>query len=169
MISLIGSNSKSHNIKILAPFTYMYVVILNARCGDSTDFIEGVDNLPLRTVLDFTHNAYSDIFIGFLINVKCCIVNGRNSVQDDFTFISTRGSSVVDYCLLCISNFSVIRASSLVAEAGVISQVDPSSKIPDHSFLRWLFGLEFNLFQALKIRLHPEELSMIWEIYLTIF
>ena len=61
---------------------------------------------------------YSDIFIDFLINVNCCIVNGRNSIQDDFTFVSPRGSSMVDYCLVpyehlrCISNFSVIRASS---------------------------------------------------------
>ena len=37
----------------------------------------------------------------------------------------------------------MIRASSLASEAGVIGQVDPSSKLPDHSFLHWTFGLGF--------------------------
>ena len=128
----------------------------NARCGDATDFIEGVDNLPIRTALDFTHNAYSDVFIDFLINVNCCIVNGRNSIQDDFTYVSTRGSSVVDYCLVPyenlfnISNFSVKRASSLATETGAIGQVDPVSKIPDHSFLCWSFGLDFSFTASAK-------------------
>ena len=122
----------------------------NARCGDATDFIEGVDQLPQRTVLDCTNNAYSDVFIDFLINVNCCIVNGRNSVKDDFTYVSTRGSSVVDYCLVpyenlkSISNFSVKRASTLATETGAIGQVDPVSKIPDHSFLQWTFSLDFS-------------------------
>ena len=43
-----------------------------------------------------------------------------------------------------ISNFSVIRASTLEAESGVLGQVDPLSKIPDHSLLRWYFGLDFS-------------------------
>ena len=37
----------------------------------------------------------------------------------------------------------MIRASSLASQAGVIGQVDPSSKLPDHSFLHWNFGLGF--------------------------
>ena len=120
----------------------------NARCGDMSDFIEGVDHLPERHVVDFSLNAYSDIFIDFLINVNCCIVNGRNSVSDDFTFVSTRGCSVVDYCLtpyeslLRVSNFEVIRASQLVQNANILGQVDMSYAIPDHSFLKWSFKLD---------------------------
>ena len=121
----------------------------NARCADATDFITGVDKLRIRTALAFTHNAYSESLVDFLINVNCCIVNGRNSIQDDFTYVSTRGSSVVHYCLVPyenlsnISNISVKRASSLTTETGAIWQVDPVSKIPDHSFLHWSFGLDF--------------------------
>ena len=81
------------------------------------DFIEGLDQLPERQITDFTLNAYSDLFIDFLINVNCCIVNGRNSIVNDYTFVSTRGCSDVDYCLTAyetlsrISNFKVVRAS----------------------------------------------------------
>ena len=75
-------------------------------------------------------------------------MNGRNSVLNDYTFVSTRGCSVVDYCLIpyenlhSISNFSVIRASSLVTDAGVLGNIDPTSKLPDHSVLRWSFSLD---------------------------
>ena len=41
-----------------------------------------------------------------------------------------------------ISNFSVIRASSLVTDAGVLGNIDPTSKLPDHSVLRWSFSLD---------------------------
>ena len=85
---------------------------------------------------DYAHNAYCETCIYFLINVNCCIVNGRDSVHNDFTFVSPRSCSVVDYCLisyyvnLCdISNFSVIRESTLATDAGVIGHVDPSSKL----------------------------------------
>ena len=94
------------------------------------DYIEGVDHLPERQVIDYTLNAYSDLFVDFLINVNCCIVNGRNSTADDYTFVSTRGCSVVDYCLTAyetlsrISNFKVLRASQLVQDSNSLGQVD---------------------------------------------
>ena len=75
-------------------------------------------------------------------------MNGRNSVLNAFTFVSPRGCSVVDYCLIPyenlhnISNFSVIRASSLVTDAGVLGNIDTTSKLPDHSVLHWSFSLD---------------------------
>ena len=119
----------------------------NARCGDMADFIEGVDQLPERQITDLTLNAYSDLFIDFLINVNCCIVNDRNSIVNDYTFVSTRGCSDVDYCLTAygtlsrISNFKVVRASQLVHDANILGQVDTSHAIPDHSILQWSFSL----------------------------
>ena len=111
------------------------------------DYIEGVDHLPERQVIDYTLNAYSDLFVDFLINVNCCIVNGRNSTADDYTFVSTRGCSVVDYCLTAyetlsrISNFKVLRASQLVQDSNSLGQVDIVHAVPDHSFLQWSFSL----------------------------
>ena len=67
----------------------------NARCGDLSDFIKGIDNLPLMYLIDYSYNANSDMVIDFLINVNCCIVNCRNSVHSYFTFESPRGCSAV--------------------------------------------------------------------------
>lgn len=81
----------------------------NSRCGNESDYIEGVDNLCQRDVL---------------ISVNCCILNGRNFVNNDFTCVSTKGCSVVDYCIVPYDNlnlfkdFCVIRANDLVTSAG---------------------------------------------------
>ena len=69
----------------------------NARCADIPDHIEGVDDLPPRDVIDWSVNNYGDPFCEFLTSVNCCIVNGRNSTQNDFT---CRNVSVVDYCII---------------------------------------------------------------------
>ncbi|CAC5376127.1 unnamed protein product [Mytilus coruscus] len=68
----------------------------NSRCGDMLDYIPDVDSLPERHVVDFKCNTYGSIFCDFLSYVSCCIPNGRNMTQNDFTYVSTRGSSVVD-------------------------------------------------------------------------
>ncbi|VDH98527.1 Hypothetical predicted protein [Mytilus galloprovincialis] len=58
------------------------------------DFIPGIDIFPERKVLDFTANAYGKNVCDFCINANCCILNGRSSKKDNFTFVSTQGSSV---------------------------------------------------------------------------
>ena len=49
-------------------------------------------------------------------------MNGRNTLRNDFTFVSTRGTSVVDYCI-CTVNFlchiislTVLEFSSLYSD-----------------------------------------------------
>ena len=59
----------------------------NSRCANKTDYIEGVDNLPERDVMNFKDNAYGDVFIDFLVNGNCCILNGRNHVNNEFTYL----------------------------------------------------------------------------------
>ena len=73
---------------------------LNSRCGDSEDFISGVDCIPMRQVVDYKSNAYGDHLIQFLIDCNMCMLNGRNYICNDCTSISTKGHSVVDYCLV---------------------------------------------------------------------
>lgn len=114
----------------------------NSRCGELQDFIVGVDDIPERDIIDFTANAYGELFIEFLINSNMCMLNGRNCVQNDYTSVSVKGSSVVDYCItthdnLCnFSNFSVTLTSDLINTAGNLSILAPTS-IPDHSLLTW--------------------------------
>jgi len=61
--------------------------------------IEGVDNTPPRIHIDTYKNAYCDLFIDFCIDSNMCVLNGR-SATDDFTCISDKGKSVVDYTVV---------------------------------------------------------------------
>lgn len=118
----------------------------NSRCANGDDFIRGVDMIPDRDVIDFRSNSFGDVLCDFLINANLCILNGRNTVMNDFTYVSTRGLSVVDYCLVPyesldkFNDFNVIRASSLASQVGVIGMVEPRV-VPDHSLLEWKFDV----------------------------
>ena len=113
----------------------------NARISDVSDYIEGVDNLPCRNVVDFTKNTHGDIFCDFLVNSNCCVLNGRHSISNDFTCISSKGMSVVDYIIVpyedlsLFSNFEVTRVSE-IAPTGTESRY-----MPDHSLLSCLFDI----------------------------
>ncbi|CAG2203532.1 unnamed protein product [Mytilus edulis] len=108
------------------------------------DYIPGVDNLPEREVIDFKANSYGEIFCEFLSNVNCCVLNGRNHLNNDYTYVSTRGSSVVDFCITPFENinsfkkFEVIRASDLANKSLTTGSIEPKY-IPDHSVLCWEF------------------------------
>ncbi|MES9880125.1 MAG: reverse transcriptase family protein [Sedimenticola sp.] len=111
---------------------------LNGRCGKLSDFIEGVDNLPERDILDYTTNAHGYSLIDFLINSNMCILNGRNTHTNDFTSVSTKGLSVVDYCLVehgalkYFNDFRVLRVSEVINAGG-----HTPTALPDHSLLTW--------------------------------
>ena len=117
----------------------------NSRCGENADYIAGVDEVTDRDVVDFTCNFYGDIFIDFLVNANYILrmLNGRNFIHNDFTSVSSKGSAVVDYCVVShdslstFKQFTVIRATELVNRAIVERGLSPSS-IPDHSPLTWV-------------------------------
>ncbi len=72
---------------------------LNARVGDKADFIEGIDDITPRRVLDNVSNKHGDALLEFLLSSKMCLLNGRVTPEyDNYTSISTKGSAVVDYC-----------------------------------------------------------------------
>ncbi|VDH90239.1 Hypothetical predicted protein [Mytilus galloprovincialis] len=132
----------------------------NSRCSDFSDFIEGVDQLPERNIVDFQHNSYGSVFCDFLIDVNCCILNGRNSLHNDYTFISTRGSSVVDYCVLpyeqlkSFSDFTVHRTTELIKNIGMVDKFDLRRIVPDHSVLTWSMSLNFNFVDNISLNDH---------------
>ena len=114
---------------------------LNSRT-EEYDFIEGVDHVPPREILDFTNNAYGNGLIDFLVDSRMCMLNGRMG-RNDFTCVSTRGKSVVDYAIVpheqlpSCSDFTVSRLSQLIQERGLCVP----DKIPDHSLLEWTIDL----------------------------
>ncbi|CAG2197790.1 unnamed protein product [Mytilus edulis] len=80
---------------------------LNSRCADMEDFIPWVDDIMERDVIDYVSNAYGEILCDFLINSNCCILNGRNTKSNNYTYVSKRGSSVVDYCIVPYENLDM--------------------------------------------------------------
>ena len=81
---------------------------LNTRVGQESDYIEGVDDVKPREVIDDTINRYGDHFLDFLINCNFCMLNGRLGTND-FTHTSKRGRSVVDYAWVPHNNMQIIR------------------------------------------------------------
>ena len=63
-----------------------------------------VDSVPKGVILDAASpNTHDKELIEFVRDVGMVVLNGRGSSNNhSFTFISTNGSSVVDYCLIPI-------------------------------------------------------------------
>ncbi len=86
--------------------------------------------------VDFDINSYGNNLIEFLTDSSCCVVNGRNSICDDFIHIGSTGRSVVDYCItphetLCLfRGFSVVRITKVMDAVGLTVE-----KPPDHSII----------------------------------
>ena len=123
----------------------------NSRCGDLEDFIAGVDSIPDQNVIDYTINKEGERFCEFLIDSNCCMMNGRNCQNNDFTFISTSGSSVIDYCVVPyeyisnIQDFSVQPTSKLISGSNIHYTLDSPGTYPDHSLLVWTIVVENNV------------------------
>lgn len=113
----------------------------NSRIGTLNDFSD-FDSIRSRTAIDKTVNQHGKSFLEFLNESKTCVLNGRyDSNKDNFTCISGRGKSVVDYmCVphdvleLC-SSFQVITTRSVIEQNNLFQFLGERSKIPDHSIL----------------------------------
>lgn len=110
----------------------------NSRVGDASEYIAGVDDVILRDVIDHSSNVNGDLFIEFLVDCGMCMVNGRVG-QNDFTHVSHRGKSVVDYVCIpyeqlpSVSDFHVHLMSDLMNALNC----QGVTKVPDHSVLTW--------------------------------
>ena len=88
------------------------------------------------------------MLLDFLINSSCVMLNGRSMTHNDYTSISVKGVSVVDYAIVSQdhlhrhSNFQVIRAHQLFNETDLVGRCDPDHKISDNSVLEWQYELD---------------------------
>ena len=113
----------------------------NGRIGNKKDFNTAIESLPTRSVIDNNTNKYGEYLIDFLIDAKCCVVNGRGDTQcDNFTSIlSSKGRSVVDYILAPysqlndITDFKVITMTECIDVYSV--PMSARAKLPDHSLV----------------------------------
>ena len=68
-----------------------------------------------------------------------CFVNGRKG-RDDFTCISAKGASVVDYCIVPVEELEYVTNVSVITMSTceeVLYYQEEGYRIPDHSLLRW--------------------------------
>ncbi len=114
---------------------------LNARLGNLRDYID-LDEVPTRISIDATENNHGKALREFLVDSKCCVLNGRVTPEfDNPTYVSTRGTSVVDYfvtphdCIAQVSKCTVDLCSSIITELGIESIISDKCKAPDHSLI----------------------------------
>ena len=110
----------------------------NSRVGDASEFIEGVDDVTPREIIDHSSNVNGDLFIDFLVDSGMCMVNGRVGLND-FTHVSHRGKSVVDYVCVPYEQLSFVTDFQVHLMSDIIGVLNcPGvTKIPDHSVLTW--------------------------------
>jgi hypothetical protein len=115
---------------------------LNSRIGELQESIEQIDNIQKRTPIDKVKNSHGQDFIDFLRDTKMCVLNGRSNVDNDnYTFVSNRGISVVDY-MFCpqmeldlYQNFRVHLLNDVITRQGLMSHLDAGTYVSDHSVL----------------------------------
>ena len=111
----------------------------NARCGGLQDVDDANGVVHERVNIDPVANEQGELLAECLLSSGFCLVNGRKS-RDDFTCISARGASVVDYCIVpveeldYVTNFSVVTMSTCEE---VLCYQEEGYRTPDHSLLRW--------------------------------
>ena len=112
---------------------------LNARTKQMQDFIPEIDgNLPARYNPDDVKNSHGSSFITFLKDNRSIILNGRVTPHlNNFTFVSTRGSSVPDYmyCPTEMLDFCTEMKVMLMTDIVNITGFEPPQILPDHSIL----------------------------------
>ncbi|XP_063415945.1 uncharacterized protein LOC134697591 [Mytilus trossulus] len=115
----------------------MYIVgDFNSRCSDISDFIEGVDDVTPREVIDYSSNTNGDLLIDFLVDCNLCMLNGRKGKQD-FTCISKRGKSVVDFIITTHENIHMCTDFDVKIMSDITNELElqDMNQIPDHSVL----------------------------------
>ncbi len=118
---------------------------INGCCGDLPDYIESVDPIPDRTIIDTAVNKYGELLCEFLLSTDCCILNEGNTSRNYYMF---RDISVVDYCLFphhkldIFYDFSVRRTKDMFQNTGLLAAIgDPHHILPDHNLLIWTLDI----------------------------
>ena len=162
-----ASSFYAHLLKLVYENTYCDSIILagdtNSKIGTVQDFIPEVDDgICNRKILDKSKNKHGQEMLDFLSEAAMCVCNGRVTPEfDNYTFVHTRGKSVIDYIAVpfdfishCIE-FKVNIARDMVNQYCNIeeSDIDLSKIIPDHSILT----LKFSTSKYSQIKSYPAE------------
>jgi hypothetical protein len=115
----------------------------NARVGNKTDYVVDVDDdsIPVRVTIDDGVNKHVESLIDFCIDSKFVIANGRVTPdEDNFTFVSSRGRSVVDYIITPQSDLNFFTAMKVMIVSDILNEFaltppegGTEGHLPDHS------------------------------------
>ncbi len=116
---------------------------LNGPISNMNDVNAEVDDVHLkRHVIDKVKAGHGQEIIDFVRDSKLAIVNGRITPEkDNYTFVSSRGRSVVDYfitphdCLRFCDEFRVDLMSELMLSHNLYHMISNVCRVPDHSML----------------------------------
>ena len=138
----------AHCLKLLYMYNNVDVVVLmgdlNSRIGNLFDYTPECDIISQRDVnIDPIVNNHGRDFIDFLCDSKMCVLNGRSPGPDNnnYTFSSTRGHSVVDYMISChdslhlFTDFKIEPCNDIVNKQNLQNMIGPNCRVPDHSMI----------------------------------
>ena len=112
-------------------------------------------------------NQHGVALVEFLLESKMCILNGRiNPQNDDFTCVSTKGRSVVDYVIVPQSflkkyiDFRVTLTNDVIEREQLNNFLCNRCRVPDHSLLQTVIDIgvsrELHLHQKCKEQSIPK-------------
>jgi len=106
----------------------------NARCGDLQDVsVDSVSDIPPRKPLDVELNSHGKQLMDVMKSLELGTLNGRG--KDNFTYISSLGRSVVDYCIVELEDYNKFSHFTVTTMQELMEELDyqASRHIPDHS------------------------------------
>lgn len=115
----------------------------NARCGELSEYIEGVDSVADRDVIDLTENSYDELLNDFMVSANMCMLNGRLGVNN-FTSVSKKERAVADYCITPYEQINMYKDFRVLTPSELIEhyKLAVPNRPPDHSVL--LCSLNFS-------------------------
>ncbi len=103
-------------------------------------------NIPVRNNIDDIVHGHGEFLIEFLIDSKMCVLNGIfQPEEDNFTCISGRGKSVVDFiitqhdCFYKCTDFKVLTSNEVIDQFNLQALIGAKCKPPDHSIVTCSF------------------------------
>ena len=131
---------------------------LNARIGTDQDFLQDIDEISPRQLLDLVKNSHGTDFINFLLEAKMCTINGRipakgqkqvtsnnvvSNTGDNYTSISSKGKAIVDYLFTAHSNIRQVNCCNVLTITDLCNKLTyQGDKLPDHSVIMCTVNLK---------------------------
>ena len=116
--------------------------------GNKLYYVESIDNLPPRAVLDTVMKDHGQSLINFCLHTNTCIVNGRVCpLNDSFTSVSHRSRAVVDYILTANDNiydidwFKVYFIGDIIADFSL--KEEGACKASNHHMILCIMSLKW--------------------------